>query len=426
MQSPRIEVTTILFRQLIPVAICSVIGTQILMAQAAPFSRVFDPTKSTARFGRDLSTSGLNFEQRDRFSDKDVWVLDEFLPFPNGVHLSLSELSGEGLAECLKVIHEKQQTHLTLHESQPFQHRDYLGSKLSSGVFKPLAGNEHLEFLLLYGRLSPDTLDGLGRLKALQQLHVRCTNNLPTIWWASNNRMKLQGLVGAPSLEILRIESCGIDDEQFRKLKSVSSLKQIYIQFGLMSGEGLSIVEGLPNLIALILEHNVLNDRGFRSFSGSASLKSVYLGHNALSDRSVKHLVKAGVPELGFLNLHQNAVTDACVGDLARLKNLKTLVLSSTQVTGEGLEKCESIEKLDLAFTRVTSAGIRSLATLPNLKALTLDHTDVTDDDLKVIAEIPTLEYISFTGTSLSKRAIANLKEQKPSLKISETYRAMQ
>lgn len=395
------------------------------MAQGAARAKTLDPTESTARFGRSLLNTGLNFEQRDRLSDKDVWVLDEFLPIPNGVHLSLSELSREGLAECLKVIHKKQQTHLSLHESRPFQHRDYLGSKLSSGVFKPLAGNEHLKFLLLYGRLSPDTLDGLGRLKALEQLHVRCTNNLPTTWWALNNRMKLQGLAESFGLEILRIESCGIDDEQFRKLKSVSSLKQIYIEFGLMSGEGLSIVDGLPNLIALILQHNVLNDRGFRSFSGSDSLKTLYLGHNALSDRSVKHLVEAGVPELDFLNLHQNAVTDVCLGDLTRLKKLKVLVLSSTQVTGEGIGKCESLEKLDLAFSPVTSAGIRSLATLPKLKAVTLDHTDITDDDLKVIAEIPTLEYISFTGTSLSKLAIAMLKEQKPDLKISDTYRAM-
>lgn len=92
------------------------------------------------------------------------------------------------------------------------------------------------------------------------------------------------------------------------------------------------------------------------------------------------------LPKVQQLDLHNTAVTDAGLKDLAGMTALTQLHLNGTAVTDAGLEPLKdlaALEYLNLYGTAVTDAGLKNLEGLKKLKRVYLWQTKVTEGGAK-------------------------------------------
>ncbi|MGO8689900.1 MAG: hypothetical protein ACLQLG_09715 [Thermoguttaceae bacterium] len=78
--------------------------------------------------------------------------------------------------------------------------------------------------------------------------------------------------------------------------------------------------------------------------------------------------------------------TDEDLKNIAKLNNLRRLILSGSRVTDAGMVQLKGLARLtclDLSQTKVGDAGLDHLKGLTNLRSLTLYSTDVTDGGVK-------------------------------------------
>lgn len=158
----------------------------------------------------------------------------------------------------------------------------------------------------------------------------------------------------------------------------------------------------------------------FEHLSHLTTLESLNIISTKLDDSGMPHLAK--LTALKSLRLTNNGkITDAGMVQLAGLKNLETLAVVGTQITGkayaafegfakltrishrgsqiddEGLRQlCEhlpNLENISLAHAKFTDAGAPHLAKLVKLKGLELGTSKATPQALKHIASLP-LEYL--------------------------------
>ena len=129
-------------------------------------------------------------------------------------------------------------------------------------------------------------------------------------------------------------------------------------------------------------------------FKSATILGLTQVAVNILSSELFKELVNKHQPLLFFEAFKTN-------NDLLLLKGLhflKHLSLKGQPIGDEGLanlvDSVNSIEFLDLTFTRVTDDGMQHLLELKNLTELTLKQTDITEKGLEVLLRHPNLETI--------------------------------
>ena len=125
----------------------------------------------------------------------------------------------------------------------------------------------------------------------------------------------------------------------------------------------------------------------------------------------------AGIGSLESLHLSLHFVSvfkgirvfDHAIEKIAPLKNLRSLQLKSTRLTGAHLDAFENLERLDLTQTDVNDEGLASIARLPRLKTLRLRSTRVTDSGLVAIAGLTDLVELDLADLELSDEGVAHL-----------------
>ncbi|NNC88901.1 MAG: hypothetical protein HKN82_10635 [Akkermansiaceae bacterium] len=93
-----------------------------------------------------------------------------------------------------------------------------------------------------------------------------------------------------------------------------------------------------------------------------SGLVEVNLGATSVSDAGLGEL--AAMPNLRKLHLQQTKITDAGLAEVAKLKNLEWLNLFGTEVTDEGVRKLKALPKLKKVYlwgTKVTPEGAKAL-----------------------------------------------------------------
>ncbi len=139
---------------------------------------------------------------------------------------------------------------------------------------------------------------------------------------------------------------------------------------------------------------------------------AVHLLNTKVTDAGLGNLERlTELRELCFVNTN---VTDAGLEHLKGLTNLQTLQLSGTEVTDAGLEHLKGLTKLrelDLWYTtRLTDAGLEHLKGLTKLQGLGLAGTQVTDAGLEHLKGLTKLEGLGLTGTRVTGAGLEHLK----------------
>jgi hypothetical protein len=134
------------------------------------------------------------------------------------------------------------------------------------------------------------------------------------------------------------------------------------------------------------------------ALAGAHAVKSILLEGCEVTERSVRRLGE--LPWLESLTAYR--MTDAGLETVAKLTELRSLRLDSSQVTDRGLAKLSRLTKLaDLSLHScpVTDATPERLEMLPALAGITLDGCrELTDRTAHALARAPSLHAIGLTG----------------------------
>lgn len=98
-----------------------------------------------------------------------------------------------------------------------------------------------------------------------------------------------------------------------------------------------------------------------------------------------------------WLKLGDTKITDAAMGEIAKLKNLN---------------------KLHLEYTAVTDAGLKNLQNLPYLEYLNLVGTKVTDAGLQSLTSLKTIKDVYVWKSGVTEAGIAQLRQARPDLNV--------
>lgn len=161
-----------------------------------------------------------------------------------------------------------------------------------------------------------------------------------------------------------------VGDEHLLQLKDLNGLRELIIDRGQISDNGLAPLTTLRNLEHLRIRCRV-RDVGFRQLCAISSLQ--------------------------ILNLPQADVADASLESLRQLHQLRVLRIASP---------------------RVTDAGMNLIAQLNTLTALHLIDIPITDKGLKVLETMRNLQSLYLDGARISEPAYEQLFRTSPHLHV--------
>jgi len=167
-------------------------------------------------------------------------------------------------------------------------------------------------------------------------------------------------------------------------LKTLSNLKELWLDIGSFSDRELEHLKGLTSLRELKLNGTQVSDAGLEHLKGLTNLRELQLDGTQVSDAGLEHL--KGLTNLRELQLHDTKITDAGLERLKTLTNLRELWLCNTQVSDAGLKHLGELTRLGMLHlegTQVSDAGLETLGEFSNLYALYLKNTQVTDAGAK-------------------------------------------
>lgn len=115
-------------------------------------------------------------------------------------------------------------------------------------------------------------------------------------------------------------------------------------------------------------------------FKSLTYLKQLFIQNCQLSESGWNQL--EAVPQLNWLNLNETNITDQGLEHVKGLSRLEVLILSGSQVTDAGLsclKELTRLEKLYLRNTSISDASLDSLCEMKSLRWLEVNNTQVTE-----------------------------------------------
>lgn len=156
-----------------------------------------------------------------------------------------------------------------------------------------------------------------------------------------------------------------------------------------VTGEGLSTLRGLQNVIYLDL-------------TGTP-----------LTDADLAHVVT--LPRLPQILVGRTGISDAALAGLSQMPNLVHLCIDATQATPvgiSGLGTCPNLESLTLLDA--DDESVAQIARLNRLKYLVLEGEDVTGESLPALKQMQNLKMLTFYAADLSREEVDELQMALP------------
>jgi len=257
------------------------------------------------------------------------------------------------------------------------------------------------------------------------------------------NAAFIEHLGHIPSLESLKLEASGIQDEwvapllKLKKLKSLSvsgfgklgdaSLSQFrqltecpdltnleLAYFGKATDAGWEHLAGLRNLESFTPRGAGYPGHFFAKFEGWTKLKRINFHSNGLDDEGLGYVCEK-FPNLEFIKLwHSKNLTDSAAEHFKKLKHLTGIEISCAKATAGLVKHLRDLpmEYMALEYgvsTPATDAIAIAKAT-PTLRKLSLDAKAFTDTDLTAAAGVTQIRELSLSGLELPDARLPQLQ----------------
>uniref|UniRef100_A0A1D1Y438 Internalin-I n=1 Tax=Anthurium amnicola TaxID=1678845 RepID=A0A1D1Y438_9ARAE len=304
----------------------------------------------------------------------------------------------------------------------------YLGAFRSLRVLN-LAGCRAISNSALWSITGMTTLKELdlsrcSRITDAGLEHILSISNLEKIR-ISETRLTSEGIMRLSSLVNLRVLDLGglpVTDQAMKSLQVLTQLEYLDLWGSDISDKGAAMlnmfpklnylnigwtnVNKLPNLPAIVcldLSNCTVHSMLEKSNTAKAPLSKLFLHRTTFIDvdEAFSYLKES---YLSVLDLSRSPICH--FNFLAKLKSLKQLDLSSSQMTDNLIDAVASVgfnlRDLNLSNTKVTSQAMCLLAgNVPNLERLSLSQTSIDDTSLQYLSMMPSLKIIDLSKTSI-------------------------
>lgn len=236
------------------------------------------------------------------------------------------------------------------------------------------------------------------------------------------------------NLRSLDLSHTQLGDVGIENLPALTQLEELNLGATRISGINLNFLKLLPKLRKLGFHGiqrrnggacwtNLLIDLDLDKIALLAGLEELDLGVGLT-------LGRAGAPGAGERNCRVSGgvkITDLGIEKLSKLKKLRVLDLSGSQVTAAGLKMLQSFPKLErlslwycIALDDQSAAALASIASLRNID---LSDTRVGDETLKRLAGLKGLKHLYLTDTKVTPEAVAAFRRARPDCFVSYARR---
>ena len=210
-----------------------------------------------------------------------------------------------------------------------------------------------------------------------------------------------------PSLRELRIVASDVRGRPFEQIGGLKNLRGLTVVNSKCNPTDLAQVSGMTNL-----EHL---DIAFTVFDETDTWRSEQLGQLTPGEQEQIDRYLASRPAAQaeqYRRMIEVAVlTDRALQHLRGLKQLRTIKLINTNITGHGLDCLKdlpALEELDLPLIAFSADVARVLGGMQSLRRFR--YADVTDESLAEIARLSGLEELELFGDGVSDRGAEHLR----------------
>lgn len=194
--------------------------------------------------------------------------------------------------------------------------------------------------------------------------------------------------------------------EERGKLDAVTTLE-------LRPSEAISVLRTKPLQNEPDKDEPIVEDSTLKNLPRLRNLRRLDLSNSQISDASLKNVADLG--RLEALSLRNTAITDSGLSRLKTLKNLRMLALSGTQSKGAFIRELDChLEYLDLSNCSLKDGELTRLKGGGSLKTLKLSHVELTDAQfVDFCRAFPNLQELDVSGNSISLKTLRELRTLK-------------
>lgn len=225
------------------------------------------------------------------------------------------------------------------------------------------------------------------------------------------------------SLQNLYINLTDLDERELAKL-TLPKLSWLALHIDSISNQAIkAFVEKHSSLVSLELSSKAFSSPDFQpgslSFLKYSQLERIDFVGMPLQDKNLAEIGQ--IPKLTTLTLRN---TKHLTGEgLAKLANshLKALYIYTSEdfdTLAGGMKSLAQLEELAIGNSKLGGSSLSAIAKLPNLKRLILSSVPITEKDLAIVAT-PRLEHLVIASCpNLRREEVDRFKKQFPKLKV--------
>ncbi|MFT5325341.1 MAG: hypothetical protein ACI8P0_003209 [Planctomycetaceae bacterium] len=225
----------------------------------------------------------------------------------------------------------------------------------------------------------------------------------------------LENLAGLRRVRSVLLNETAVTDAGMATVGKVTTLQNVDLRGCTISNAGLEPLTALSELKALRLsgESGVtsVDDDGMVHVAKMKNLKALLLDFLWISEVGLEQL--AGLDKLEELYLAKTLVGDDALAMMSQFPRLKKLRISQCQFENAGLAhltKVTTLEDLDLSENNsINDAGMPHLSGLTKLKRLNLWRTYVGDPGVESLAGLTAMEWLNLDNSQISDDCLKHL-----------------
>ncbi len=252
-----------------------------------------------------------------------------------------------------------------------------------------------------------EVLHYAGKLHEARSLHLKEDASHPITEWRVANLRRLD------RLRELKLFGGGFTDDAIAGLMQVQHQleKVVLIDTG-AAHQSMMAMSECPSIVELVVYTESLDDEDFRDLAPLASLKRLTV--TGAGDECLKWI--ASCPNVADVRLIFASVTDEGLRDLSACQNLRSLSVHGGSITDAGLRSLEAIPALEelilVECPGITSEGIAQFPDMPNLRTLGIPVDLLTVESIARLKELPELRRLETEGWIADAELNAQLKPE--------------
>jgi len=208
-----------------------------------------------------------------------------------------------------------------------------------------------------------------------------------------------------PQLRELRLASTKITNAAVVQIAKRTELRELDLADAPVDDASAAAMLAFPELRMLRLDGTPVTDQAF-SVTPGAKLVELYASSTKIGDAGAQILDR--LPHLVALGLGTTAITAVTIARIAKLHELRTLVLAKTRTEKLGaLGELHALEQLYLEDTWLGDAEFATFGAMHKLRVLHAEQTNLSDESLDILRGFTRLEELTIGDTQLGEAVLA-------------------